>query len=362
MKYSVAVIPGDGIGKEVTAEGIRVLRKIEQLENVKFETESYPWGCEYFSKTGVMMPENGLEELRQHDLILMGAVGYPGVPDHISLGGLLLPIRRKFDQYVNLRPARILRGISSPLKGKQSGSFDFVVVRENTEGEYSKVGGSFKEGTEDEVVIQNSIFTRKGTERIMRYAFELSLRRAKEQGTPPHVTAATKSNGIYHTMPFWDSVFREVSRDYPNVKTDIYHIDALSAYLVLKPEYFDVIVASNLFGDILSDLAGAISGGIGIAPSANLNPEGKFPSLYEPVHGSAPDISGKGLANPIGMFWTLSLLLENIKMKDASARLLEAIQLVTERGISTPDIGGPEKTSEVTDAVIKELENLYNQK
>lgn len=360
MQYSVGVIPGDGIGKEVTAEGLRVLKKIGELENVDFQTIEYEWGCEYYTRSGEMMPSNGLATLKKHDVILMGAVGYPGVPDHISLGGLLLPIRKSFEQYVNLRPARILRGIESPLKGRTEGSFDFVVVRENTEGEYSSIGGKFKEGTADEFVVQDAIFTRKGTERVMRYAFELARKRATKNGKKPHVTAATKSNGIYYSMPFWDSVFREIAKEYPDVSTDIYHIDALSAYLVLKPDYFDVIVASNLFGDILSDLAGAISGGIGLAPSANLNPEGDFPSLFEPVHGSAPDIAGKGVADPIGMLWTISLMLENIGMEKPAHLLLEALQSVTGSGIRTHDVGGTSSTSEVTDSVLEKFTELYS--
>lgn len=359
MRKSIAVIPGDGIGNEVVSEGIKLLEAFEDMDDVKFSFDYFPWSCEYYTKHGEMMPKDGLETLKKHDLILMGAVGYPGVPDHISLWGLLIPIRRAFDQYVNLRPAKILRGVSSPLANKTPESFDFVVVRENTEGEYSDVGGSLHENTEDEVVIQNNIFTRKGTERIIRYAFETAINRSKKSGREPYVVGATKSNGIIYTMPFWDKVFKEVALDYPEVRTNLYHIDALSAYLVLRPESFDVIVASNLFGDILTDIAAAISGGIGIAPSANINPEGKYPSLFEPIHGSAPDIAGKGLANPIGVFWTISMLLEHIGKTVSSEALLEAIQVVTESGIKTPDIGGTDSTQVVAEKIREKFKELY---
>lgn len=355
----IAVIPGDGIGKEVTEIGIDVIKTVARsIPSLDFEFEYYPYGCEYYVKTGKMMDDDGLEKLARHDAILMGAVGYPTVPDHVSLWGLLIPIRRTFDQYVNLRPAKILNGIESPLKGKGPESFDFVVVRENTEGEYSNSGGRFKEGTADEVVIQNSIFTRLGVERVIRYAFEAAVQRSELSGKEPYVVGATKSNGIIYTMPFWDEVFRTVSKDYPKVRTDLYHVDALSAYLVTRPESFDVIVASNLFGDILTDLAAAISGGIGIAPSANINPEGKYPPLFEPVHGSAPDIAGKGIANPVGMIWTVSMLFDHLGFKEEGTRILRALNEVIASGIKTPDLGGKSNTSEVGKAVRERMIQL----
>jgi tartrate dehydrogenase/decarboxylase/D-malate dehydrogenase len=355
----IAVIPGDGIGIEVVNEGVKILEKLEEIDSVHFSFDTFPWGCQYYLKNHEMMPYSGLETLKEYDSIIMGAVGHPSVPDHISLWGLLLPIRREFDQYVNLRPVKLLRGIRSPLAGKRPGSFDFVVIRENTEGEYSNMGGVLREGTPDEVAVQNSIFTRKGTERIIRYAFELSLKRSQDSGKEPYVVGATKSNGINYTMPFWDRIFKIVASSYSSVKTNLYLIDALSAYFISKPESFDVVVASNLFGDILTDIGGAISGGIGVAPSANLNPEGKFPSLFEPVHGSAPDIAGKGIANPVGMLWTISMFLDHIKMEKASKKLLEAVQNVMEQGTKTPDLGGRSSTSEVSDAVITELVRIY---
>ena len=340
MSINVAVIPGDGIGKEVMAQGLRVLEGVEEIENVKFKFEEFPWGCEYFLKNNEMMPSDGLKQLSSFDSILMGAVGYPGVPDHVSLWGLLLPIRRGFDQYINLRPSTLLRGFTSPLANKMPGSFSFDIVRENTEGEYSNMGGVLREGTEDEIAVQNSIFTRKGTERVIRYAFNLAMEKSRASGKVPYVVGATKSNGINYTMPFWDRIFRSVASEFPQVKTNLYHIDALAAYLVTRPESFDVIVGSNLFGDILSDIGGAISGGIGVSPSANLNPEGKYPSLFEPVHGSAPDIAGKGIANPVGMIWTVAMFLEHHNMKQSSRALIEAIQRASETGFRTPDLGG----------------------
>lgn len=356
LQKKIAVIPGDGIGKEVINEGKKVIDAVSDYSgDIKFEFTEFPYGCEYYLENGEMMPKYALERLRKFDLILMGAVGYPTVPDHISLWGLLIPIRRTFDQYVNLRPARVLKGINSPLSGKGAGSFDFVVVRENTEGEYSNSGGRLREGTPQELVIQNSIFTRFGVERVIRYAFELAVKRGKTSGRAPYVIGATKSNGIIFTMPFWDEVFKLVAKDYPDVRTDLYHIDALSAYLVTKPESFDVIVASNLFGDILTDLAAAISGGIGIAPSANLNPEKVNPSLFEPVHGSAPDIAGKGIADPIGTIWTVSMMFEYLELNHISAMIMNALESVTGMGIKTPDLGGRNKTFEVGDKVVELL-------
>lgn len=356
----VAVIPGDGIGVEVVDQGIKLLEKLEEIDSIKFSFDFFPWGCQYYLKNNQMMPPDGIEILKRYDSIIMGPVGFPGVPDNVSLWGLLLPIRKELDQYVNLRPSRLLRGMTSPLSGKKPGSFDFCVVRENTEGEYSNIGGLFKQGTEDEIAVQNSIFTRKGTERIIRYAFDLAVKRSKDSGSEPYVVGATKSNGINYTMPFWDRVFRKIAGEYPGVRTDLYHIDALSAYLITRPESFDVIVASNLFGDILTDLGGAISGGIGIAPSANLNPEGKFPSLFEPVHGSAPDIAGQGIANPIGMLWSISMYLDHIGLQKAADLVMEGIQNVSERGIKTPDLGGRSDTVTTSKAIIDEFSRLYS--
>jgi len=288
------VIPGDGIGKEVVPEGLRVLEAAGRRFQLSFSWQHFDWSCETYLKTGKMMPDGGLEQLRPFDAIFLGAVGYPGVPDHISLWGLLIPIRRGFEQYVNLRPVRLLEGIETPLKNFEPGQIDFCVVRENNEGEYSDVGGRIFRGTDEELVMQESIFTRRGVDRILRYAFNLARKRRS------HVTSATKSNGIIHTMPYWDERFRAIAQEFPGIRTDQYHIDILTAHFVRHPDWFDVVVGSNLFGDILSDLGPAVTGSIGIAPSANLNPERKYPSMFEPVHGSAPDIAGKGIANPIG--------------------------------------------------------------
>ncbi|MCL4340920.1 MAG: tartrate dehydrogenase [Candidatus Thermoplasmatota archaeon] len=353
MSIDVAVIPGDGIGKEVMEQGLKVLEAVEEMENVKFKFSEFPWGCEYYLKNNEMMPHDGLKQLSAFDSILMGAVGYPGVPDHVSLWGLLLPIRRGFDQYINLRPSRLLRGFISPLADKKPGSFNFDIVRENTEGEYSNMGGILREGTNEEIAVQNSIFTHKGTERVIRYAFKLAIERSRISGKTPYVAGATKSNGINYTMPFWDRIFRGVASEFPEVRTNLFHIDALAAYLVTKPETFDVIVGSNLFGDILSDIGGAISGGIGVSPSANLNPEGKYPSLFEPVHGSAPDIAGKGIANPVGMIWTVAMFLEHHNMGELSKALLEAIQRASETGFRTPDLKGKYTTAEVSSKIIE---------
>lgn len=353
MSYTIAVIPGDGIGTEVIEAGLKVLDTISAQFSIEFRWQSYSWGCEYYTRTGRMMPEDGLEQLRPHDAIFLGAVGYPGVPDHVSLWGLLIPIRRRFQQYVNLRPARLLRGIKSPLADRGIEDLNFYIVRENVEGEYSEVGGRLYQGTDMELAVQETVFTRTGVDRVMRYAFELARSRPKK-----HLTSATKSNGIIHTMPFWDERFAAVAEDYSDVRTDKYHIDILTAHFVQHPDWFDVVVASNLFGDILSDLGPAIAGGIGIAPSANINPEREFPSMFEPVHGSAPDIAGKGIANPIATFWTASMMLEHLGEKEAAEALLNAIENVTaERQALTPDLGGDAKTHNVTEAVLAKLQS-----
>mgnify|MGYP001367781145 CR=1 FL=1 len=347
-KFEIAVIPGDGIGKEVVPEAVRVLQTAAEMHGgLSFTFDEYPWSCDYYLQHGKMMPDDGLDILKNYDAIFLGAVGNPGVvPDHISLWGLLIKIRREFEQVINVRPAKQFQGVASPLS--EPNGFDFVVVRENSEGEYSEVGGRIHKG-EDEIAIQSAIFTRKGTERAMEYAFKLAEKRGK------HVTSATKSNGIFHSMPFWDSVFREVSARYPHIQTSQYHIDALSAFFVIRPHIFDVIVASNLFGDIITDLGAAIMGSIGIAPAANINLNGKYPSMFEPVHGSAPDIYGRGIANPVGQIWTAKMMLDHFEEYELGAKVLQAIEDVLASGIKTPDIGGTSSTKEVTDAIINRL-------
>lgn len=345
--YTIAVIPGDGIGQEVVPSAVQVLEEIAKMDGeFNFNFSSFPWSCDYYEEHGKMMPDDGLEQLKAHDAIFLGAVGDPArVPDHISLWGLLLKIRRGFKQHLNVRPAKFLKGLESPLKNPND--FDLVVVRENSEGEYSEVGGRIYQG-EDEIAIQNNVFSRKATERAMRYAFQLAKQRRG------YVASATKSNGIVYSMPFWDDVFREVSKEY-DVKTDWFHIDALAAAFVMHPEQFDVIVASNLFGDILTDVGAAIMGSIGIAPAANINLEGDFPSMFEPVHGSAPDIVGKGIANPIGQIWTAKMMLDHLGEIESGNRLMQAIEATIASDVKTPDLGGTATTEEVTEAVINHL-------
>jgi tartrate dehydrogenase/decarboxylase/D-malate dehydrogenase len=341
----IAVIGGDGIGPEVVEAGIRVLETATEVDgSPPLSFTRFPWGCEYYLEHGRMMPEDGLETLAGFDAIYLGAVGWPTVPDHVSLWGLLLPIRRGFDQYVNLRPVRLLRGVESPLA--QPGTLDLTVVRENTEGEYSDSGGRLFSGTPHEVVIQESVFTRRGVERILRYAYE------EAKGRRGLLVGATKSNGISITMPFFDEVFREVGEEYPDVGASLMHADALAARLVLDPESFDVVVGSNLLGDILSEVTAAVSGAIGIAPSANLNPERDHPSLFEPIHGSAPDIAGEGVANPAGAIWAGALLLEHIGQADAGQRVLSALEETLATGTKTRDLGGSATTEEVADAIL----------
>jgi tartrate dehydrogenase/decarboxylase/D-malate dehydrogenase len=348
--HALAVIPGDGIGIEVVSEGLRVLKRVATVsDRFRFEMREFEWSCQYYLQHGRMMPEDGLEILKSFDAIFLGAVGFPSVPDHVSLWGLLLPIRRGFDQYVNLRPVKILRGVESPLRQYQAGMVDFVVIRENTEGEYSNIGGRLRPGTADEIVIQNSVFTRMGTERVMRYAYEMA-RRSRQ-----HLTAATKSNGINYTMPFWDEVFRDIGRDYPDVVQTLTHVDALASYFITRPDSFDVVVASNLFGDILTDIGGAIQGGLGLAAAANINPERRYPSMFEPVHGSAPDIAGKGIANPIAQLWTAKLMLDHLGYPEEGRWILEAIEATLGEHIKTPDLGGQATTDQFTDAVVKHL-------
>jgi tartrate dehydrogenase/decarboxylase/D-malate dehydrogenase len=344
--YRIAVIAGDGIGKEVVPEGQRVLEAAGRKHGFALRWDEKPWSCEHYARHGEMMPKDGLASIRGHDAIFLGAVGFPGVPDHVSLWGLLIPIRRGFQQYVNLRPVRLMPGVPSPLANRKPGDIDFWVVRENNEGEYSNAGGRMHEGTEREMATQLSIFTRHGTDRIMRYAFELAAKRTKK-----HVTSATKSNGISITMPYWDERFKAISAEYPGIRTSQYHIDILTAHFVLHPDWFDVVVGSNLFGDILSDLGPACTGTIGIAPSANLNPEREFPSCFEPVHGSAPDIYGQAIANPIGQIWSGAMMLEHLGEKRAADAIVAAIERVLREGPRTRDMGGSANTAEVGKAI-----------
>ena len=346
-KYKIAVLPGDGIGKEVVPEGIRVLEAVGAKFGIEYEFTQFDWSCEDYAKTGRLMPENGIELLRPNDAIFLGAVGWPSVPDHISLWDMLIPIRREFDQYANVRPIRLLDGITSPLAGRGPEDIDFFVVRENTEGEYSEMGGRLYAGTEWEVVSQQTTFTRRGVDRILKYAFELAMTRDRKK-----VTSATKSNGIIHTMPYWDERFAEMAKQYPDVETDQYHIDILTAHFVQHPDWFDVVVGSNLFGDILSDLGPAVAGSIGIAPSSNINPEGIYPSMFEPVHGSAPDIAGQGIANPIGQIWSGAMMLGHLGHQDAAGAIERAIEVVlTGGGPKTRDMGGNGTTEEIGKAI-----------
>ncbi|MCC7428611.1 MAG: tartrate dehydrogenase [Alphaproteobacteria bacterium] len=345
--YRIAVIPGDGIGKEVVPEGLRVLDAAARRFGFDLKLVNYDWSCETYKATGSMMPADGLDQLRESDSIFLGAVGFPGVPDHISLWGLLIPIRRSFDQYVNLRPCRMVKGMSTPLANRTPADIDFWVVRENTEGEYSNMGGRIFAGTEREMAMQESVFTRHGTDRILRFAFELARTRPRRL-----LTSATKSNGISITMPFWDDRFKAVAADYPDVNTNQFHIDILCAHFVQHPDWFDVVVGSNLFGDILSDLGPAVAGSIGIAPSANINPERAFPSMFEPVHGSAPDIAGRGIANPIGQIWSGAMMLEHLGQAAAAKAIVDAIETVLgDGGPRTRDIGGQANTIEVGRAI-----------
>jgi tartrate dehydrogenase/decarboxylase/D-malate dehydrogenase len=352
----IAVIAGDGIGREVVPEGLRVLDAVTRKFGIQLGFDHFDFAsCDYFAKHGQMMPDNWKDQIGHHDAIYFGAVGWPDiVPDHISLWGSLLKFRREFDQYVNLRPCRLMPGIPSPLANRKAGDIDFYVVRENTEGEYSSVGGRMYEGTSREVVFQESVFSRTGVDRILKYAFELAQKRPKK-----HLTSATKSNGISITMPYWDERVAEMTKSYPGIKVDKFHIDILCAHFVKNPDWFDVVVASNLFGDILSDLGPACTGTIAIAPSANINPEGLYPSLFEPVHGSAPDIAGKGLANPIGQIWCGAMMLDHFGYTEAGAAVVRAIESVLEAGPKdapfTPDMGGKAKTADLGKAIAEAI-------
>jgi len=361
MTPRIAVIPGDGIGREVMPEGLRVLEAAAARFGLDLAFTPFDWAhCDHYLQHGRMMPEDWFEQLRGFDAVYFGAVGWPAtVPDHVSLWGSLLQFRRRFDQYANVRPVRLMPGVPCPLAGRKVGDIDFIVVRENTEGEYSSVGGRMFEGTDREVVMQESVFTRQGTDRILRYAFELAQSRPAK-----HLTSATKSNGMAISMPFWDERVEAIAAEYPDVRWDKSHIDILCARFVLHPERFDVVVASNLFGDILSDLGPACTGTIGIAPSANLNPDRHFPSLFEPVHGSAPDIYGQGIANPIAMIWSGAMMLEFLgqapgqdraRFQAAHDAIMAAIEDVLQHGPRTPDMGGAARTDEVGRAVAERV-------
>ncbi len=352
MIYRIALIPGDGIGKEVVPEGRRVLERAGELCGARFEFEEFAWGSEHFLAHGRMMPSDALERLRPFEAIFLGAVGDPRVPDHATLNGLLLPIRRTFDQFACVRPAVFYEGTQSPLAGRKPGEIDFVVVRENTEGEYSQVGGHVYQGMEQEVAVQTAVFTRHGTERIIRFAFDLARRRARGK----KLTSVTKSNAQGFSMVFWDRVFAEVSRDFPDIATESLLVDAACMDLVRRPESFDVLVASNLFGDILTDIAAIITGSLGLAPSANLNPSRRAPSMFEPVHGSAPDIAGRGIANPLAQILSAQMMLDFLGEQRAAGMVDRAVRRVLRDGRAlTRDLGGSASTREATDAVLEEL-------
>jgi tartrate dehydrogenase/decarboxylase/D-malate dehydrogenase len=349
----IAVIAGDGIGKEVVPEGLRVLETAADKFDLDLKFDTFDFAsCDYYAKHGRMMPEDWKAQIGGHDAIFFGAVGWPEtVPDHISLWGSLLQFRREFDQYVNLRPVRLMPGVPSPLAGRKPGDIDFFVVRENTEGEYSSIGGKMYPGTEREIVVQETVMSRIGVDRILRFAFDLAQSRGKK-----HLTSATKSNGISITMPYWDERVEEMAKSYADVRWDKFHIDILCAHFVLNPDRFDVVVASNLFGDILSDLGPACTGTIGIAPSGNINPERNFPSLFEPVHGSAPDIAGKGIANPIGQIWAGAMMLEHLGHPQAAAAIIDAIEVVlADPSSRTGDLGGTANTISCGRAVAEAL-------
>lgn len=351
-KFKIAVIPGDGIGTEVINEGIKVLKKIEELEpSISFEFETFPWGCEYYLKTGKMMDDNGMEILKNFDAIYLGAVGFPGVPDHISLWDLLLRIRKGFDQYINIRPVKLLKGAPCPLKDVKREEIDMLFIRENSEGEYAGAGDWLFKGKPNEVVLQTGVFSRKGTERVIRYAYEIARKEGKT------LTSISKANALNYSMVFWDEVFQEVGKEYPDVKTYSYLVDAAAMFMVKDPKRFEVVVTSNLFGDILTDLGAAIAGGMGLAAGANLNPEKEFPSMFEPIHGSAPDIAGKEISNPLASIWSVSQMMDFFGYEDWGKKVLDAIEeLLVEGKTLTPDLGGTAKTSEIGEAINKILE------
>ncbi|MFL4491042.1 tartrate dehydrogenase [Streptomyces sp. VTCC 41912] len=349
--HHIALVPGDGIGTEVLPAARRVLDTVSRRHGFRLAYTAYDdWSCASYLREGAMMPDDGLDQLRDKDAILLGAVGHPDVPDHVSLWGLLIPIRRGFQQYVNLRPIRVFRGVDSPVRGALPGEVDLVVVRENTEGEYSEIGGRLNRGLPGELAVQEAVFTRTGVTRVVDYAFGLAADRGGR------LTSATKSNGIVHTMPFWDELVAARGARHPDVAWEQEHVDALAAKLVLEPARYDVIVASNLFGDVLSDLAAAVAGSIGIAPAANLNPERAFPSMFEPVHGSAPDIAGRGVANPLGAIWSAALMLDHLGHRAAAGDVTHAIAtLLATTDVRTPDLGGTASTEHFTEALLQLL-------
>jgi tartrate dehydrogenase/decarboxylase/D-malate dehydrogenase len=350
-EYRISVIAGDGIGHEVIPAGIRVLRAVAERHGFALHFVDLPWGCDFYRRTGRMMPPDGLDILRPFDAIYLGAIGDPAVPDHVSIWELILPIRQRFGQYVNLRPVRLLPGISSPLAGRGAADIDMLCVRENSEGEYAGIGGRVHAGTADEIAEQTGIFTRRGIERIVRYAFEQARSRPRRL-----LASATKSNALQHSMVLWDEVVAEVSASYPDVELRKYHVDALAARMITHPHTLDVVVASNLFGDILTDIGSAISGSMGVAPGANINPERTAPSMFEPIHGSAPDIAGKGIANPIGAIWAGALMLQHLGQPQAHDAVVHAVSRVLESGSPrTPDLGGIATTREVADAIVAAL-------
>jgi tartrate dehydrogenase/decarboxylase/D-malate dehydrogenase len=342
----LAVIPGDGVGREVIPEGLRVLRRAGEVTGrFTIETRDFPWSCEYYLETGSMMPADGLSQLADSDAVYLGAVGFPGVPDHVSLWGLLLPIRQGFDQYVNLRPVLVLEGIPGPLRDKGPDDVDILCIRENTEGEFSGLGGRFHVGQPEESAVQTSMFTRRGVERIARYAFERARERRRR------LASATKSNALQYTAVMWDEIVAEVARDYPDVEVTTYHVDALAARFVTAPESLDVVVGSNLFGDILTDLGGALQGSLGLPASANLNPERTHPSMFEPVHGSAPRRAGQGVANPMAAVWAGALMLDHLGEAEAARLVMDALRRVAREGPRTKDLGGSAKTVDVGEAI-----------
>ena len=355
MEHKIAVIAGDGIGPEVLAEGVKVLNAVAEVDGgFSFDFTHFPWGCEYYLKEGRMMAEDGMEQLKRFDAIFLGAVGYPGVPDHISLWDLLLVIRKQFDQYINVRPVKLLKGAPTPLKDVTCEDIDMVFIRENSEGEYAGSGSWLYPGQSNEVVIQNGVFSRKGCERVIRYAFELARKEGKT------LTSISKGNALNYSMVFWDQIFAEVGKDYPDVETHSYLVDAASMFMVKDPKRFQIVVTSNLFGDILTDLGAAISGGMGLAAGANLNPERTFPSMFEPIHGSAPDIAGQQKANPLATVWSVAQMLSFLGHVEWEQRLIDIIEeLLVEKAVLTPDMGGVATTAQVGDEVIRKIREKY---
>jgi len=351
-QYSIACVPGDGVGTEVIDAGKQVLLAVQEAHGgFRLHFDDYPWGCEYYLQHGEMMPKDGIKVLADHEAIYLGAVGYPTVPDHVSLWGLLIPIRQGFDQYVNLRPVKLFPGVPCPLKDKGPEDIDILCIRENTEGEYAGVGGRFHPGTPEETVLQTSVFTRRGVERVMRYAFEQAMRRPRKE-----LVSATKSNALNYSMVFWDEVFWELAKEYPEVQASQWHTDALAAHFVRRPESFSVVVASNLFGDILTDLGGALQGSLGIPAGGNINPEKRYPSMFEPVHGSAPKYAGKGIANPMAAIWAGAMMIEFLGEKEAADRVMDAMMAVTaERKVLPRDLGGSATTARVAEEIAAKI-------